>query len=104
MGNDAVDLRSVSANKCLANTSLNICYLDTLTDSRGIRGSVEVTAESLFEAVWSHTGAVSEVGERGNEVSCRATQARTLEAVARRAVIAEELISFVRPSFRQHAG
>ena len=59
MGNDAIDLRAVSANTCLANTKRNICYPDrvpprsclvTLTDSRGIRHSVEVTAESLFEA------------------------------------------------------
>ena len=59
MGNDAIDLRAVSANACLANTKRNICYSDrvpprscvvTLTDSQGIRHSVEVTAESLFEA------------------------------------------------------
>ena len=59
MGNDAIDLRAVSGNTCLANTKRNICYPDrvpprscvvTLTDSRGIRHSVEVTAESLFEA------------------------------------------------------
>ena len=59
MGNDAIDLRAVSANSCRTNTKRNICYPDrvpprscvvTLTDSRGIRHSVEVTAESLFEA------------------------------------------------------
>jgi hypothetical protein len=59
VGNNAIDLRAVSANTCLANTKRNICYPDrvpprscvvTLSDSRGIRHSVEVTAESLFEA------------------------------------------------------
>ena len=58
MGNDAINLRAFQPIR-LANTKRNICYPDrvpprscvvTLTDSRGIRHSVEVTAESLFEA------------------------------------------------------
>ena len=100
------------------------CCIVTLTDSRGIRHSVEVTAQSLFEAgvlgvtAFRNAGWVEEApgvasrleievrdpsvkhtvtllqlqrwANRQRSLPRGATQARTLKAVTRRAVIAAE--------------
>ena len=82
----------------------NRTCLVTLTDSRGIRRSVEVTADSLFEAGVLAVSAFRESSSRPRiAIGDRVREPSVKHAVTLRQLFARAVISVVRPSFRQHA-